>query len=81
MFCRVKDERAPAAADIKQVLTGTEAQFAAEIIKLAFLCRIEVIVWRLEISAGINHAPIEPQLVEVIRYIVVKCDCALITLR
>ena len=29
----------------------------------------------------IGHRRIEPQLVEVIRYIVVKCDCALITLR
>src|SRR6266568_2857673 len=80
MFRRVQDERAPAATDIEQALTGTQAQFAADVIKLAFLCRIEVIVWRLEISGGINHVPIKPQSIKIVRNVVVKRYCALIAL-
>src|SRR5437667_12831716 len=81
MFCRVNDQGAPTATDVEQTLAGTQAQLAAEIIEFAFLRRVEVVVLRDELGAGINHSRIEPETVKIIRDIVMKRDCAPIALQ
>ena len=44
MFCGVNDQGAPTATDVEQMLAGTKAQFAAEIIEFALLRYVEALV-------------------------------------
>src|SRR5258708_5215812 len=71
---RMKDQTTPAATNIEQPLAGTKPQLAADVIELLLLCRFQTIFCRLEVSAGIHHRPVEPQLVEIVGNIVVKAD-------
>src|SRR5207302_6225938 len=72
MFCGIQDERAPSTTDIEQTLPGPEPQLATDIIELLLLCIIEIIARRVEISTRINHATVEPEMIKLIRQIVMK---------
>jgi hypothetical protein len=49
-------------------------QFSADVIQLPLLSRIQIFFRRDEVGAGVNHARIEPQRVELGRKIVVIAD-------
>ena len=48
---RPAHQRTPAAADIEEMLTGFQAQFAADMIELVALRLFQRVVWRLEVGA------------------------------
>src|SRR5512132_2151951 len=77
----VKDERAPTAANIKQMLARLKSELAAQIIELAFLCGAEVLVGRLEVRARIYHSRIKPETIKIIRNIIMKRHRAPVTLK
>jgi hypothetical protein len=70
----VHHQPAPAAADVQQPLAGLQAQLAADVVQLALLRGVQVVVGRLEVGARIDHAPVEPQRVEVVRDVVMVGD-------
>src|SRR6266480_3792770 len=72
------DQPAPATSDIEQAFSRFEAKLAADVIELLSLRTVQVVIRRVEIRAGVHHRRIEPQLVEVVRNIVMKADGALI---
>src|SRR6202044_3777681 len=65
-----QDERAPAAADIEQALAGLQLDLGEDVVDLLDLRGREVFVAVLEIRTGVHHVLVEPELVELVRYIV-----------
>src|SRR5437762_151887 len=72
--------RCPAATNVQQSLPRTQSQFAADVIKFLFLRNVEIIASRFEVRARINQAAIQPELIEIVGYIVVKRYHAPVTL-
>ncbi len=70
---RVKDERAPAAPNIKQSVATSETEFSAEIVEFLYLRGIEVFGGG-KIGAGVDHLSIQPGGVELRGMIVVIGD-------
>ncbi|MDT4861222.1 hypothetical protein FQZ97_958190 [compost metagenome] len=64
----------PTAADIQQAFARLQTQLAAQMAHLGLLRLIQVFCASLEIGAGIDHLPVQPQRVEVIRDVVVVAD-------
>lgn len=62
---------APAAADVQQVLAALEPQLAAQVVEFILLRLLQRFIAGLEVRAGIDHLPVEPELVEVVGNIVV----------
>src|SRR6185437_10420748 len=71
---RVDDERAPPAADVEQALARREAQLSADEIELGTLRFVERVRGFGEIGAGVDHAFVEEELVEVVPDVVVIMD-------
>ena len=67
-------ERAPATTDVEQALAGAQPQLAADVIQFGDLRGVEVVMRAAEIRARINHPRIQPELVEIVRDVVVKRD-------
>src|SRR5436189_275919 len=74
----MNNERAPATANVEQSLARAQPQFTTDVIELLFLRGTEITVRRLEIRARVNHAPIQPEPVKIIRNVIMKCDHATI---
>ena len=70
----VDEQPAPAAPDVEQPLAGTQPQLAADEVELPLLRRVEVLVGRGEVGAGVDHAPVEVEREEVVREVVVVRD-------
>src|SRR6185312_17506077 len=66
----VDRQPAPATADIEEALAGREPELAAQMIELRLLRRVDVFVAGVKITAGIDHAAVEPQRVEFVRDVV-----------
>ena len=71
---RVDRERAPAAADVEQVIAGREHQLAADVVELVRLRRRQVFGAVAEVRARVHHLGIEPQAVELVGHVVVVFD-------
>jgi len=69
---RVKNQATPTASDIKQTVARTKPQLATDVSELLLLCRLQAVFCGLEVSARVHHGLVKPQLVEVIRNVVVK---------
>jgi hypothetical protein len=70
----VDDEPTPATTDVQQALTGLQPQLAADVVELALLGTVQILLWRGEVSAGIDHPLVQPQRVELARNVVVVGD-------
>jgi hypothetical protein len=66
----VADQPAPAAADVQQPLTGAQAQLAADQLQFGLLRLVEGLAARREVGAGVDHAPVQPQGIEVVAQII-----------
>ena len=56
VLCGVDEQSAPATTDIQQTLSRLQPQLATKIIKLAFLCRLQVILRSCQVGTGVDHA-------------------------
>ena len=65
---------APAATGLDHLVAGPQAQFAADVLHFRHLGIFQSHGRRREIGAGVDHLPIEPQLVEIVAEIVVVMD-------
>ena len=70
----VDGQRSPAATELEHFLAGLEGELAAHVIQLRELCLGQRGVWRGVVGAGVDHALVEPQGVEVVTEIVVAVD-------
>ena len=80
MARRPADQRAPAAADVEQAVSGLQAQLAADVLQLVALGLLERVVGGLEVGAGVDPLGIQPQAVEGVGHIVVERDRRLVGL-
>jgi len=67
----VKDQPAPAAADVEETLPGLEHELAAYVLEFLLLRLVERIVVALEIRARVRHVAIEPEPIELVGHVVV----------
>src|SRR5208337_5566102 len=74
----VHHQSAPTAANIQERLATTEPQLLAHVIQLALLCRIQIFFRSGEVSARVDHVPIQPERVELRWKIVVIADGLLV---
>src|SRR5882724_9190251 len=74
MFCRVTNQRAPAAAHVEKAVSRTQSQLPADQIELRKLCFLQRGIRLLEIGATVNKLPVKPQPPEIDRQIVVITD-------
>ncbi|GAB5463503.1 MAG: hypothetical protein HoeaKO_35940 [Hoeflea alexandrii] len=74
----VEGQRAPAEADVEHLLTGLEAQLAADHLQLVGLHLVNVIVPVGAVAAGVNHLVIEEEFIERVGDIVVIGDVLLV---
>src|SRR6266852_3412524 len=77
---RAQDERAPAAADVQKPLARLEQELPEDVIELLFLGVLQGIGSTAEIGAGIDHVPVQPQRIEVVRNVVVVLNGVAIAL-
>ena len=75
---RAHHERAPAAADVEQALAGLQLDLGEDVVDLLDLRGGEIFVAVLEVRARVDHVLVEPQLVELVRDIVVVLDGLLV---
>src|SRR6185437_12023736 len=59
MLCRMQHESAPAAAYVQEFLAGPQRQLAADMVEFRLLGGVEAGARVLEISAGVDHGPIQ----------------------
>jgi hypothetical protein len=71
---RAHRERTPPAADVEEFLSGLEHQLVADVVELLQLRLLERVLLGLEVRARINHARVEPELVELVGDVVVVLD-------
>lgn len=71
-------ERAPAAADVEQPLAGLELDLRQDMVDLLDLRGREIFIAVLEVRARVHHVLVEPQLVELVRHVVVVLDRLLV---
>src|SRR6267142_1565558 len=67
-------QRAPAAADVEELVARLQAQLAAEVVELLRLREVDVLVAGLEVGARVHHLAVEEQRVELVRDVVVVVD-------
>ncbi|MNY10200.1 hypothetical protein D3C86_1431600 [compost metagenome] len=71
-FSRSKTRQsAPTTTHIQQILAGLQAQLAAQMTELGLLGLFEGFAAGLEVSAGVRHVAVEPQLIERVGKVVV----------
>ena len=68
---------APAAADVEHALAGLQVKLGGDMAKLVLLGFLDRVRGRAEIGAGIIHAAVEEEAVELIRQVVVMRHIAL----
>src|SRR6185437_10510770 len=73
---RPDQQAAPAAADIEKPLARLELKLATDMVELLLLRRVDILRPGVEIGAGIDHLPVEPESVELIGHIVMMADRA-----
>ena len=78
MLGSIAREGAPAAAHIKHMIAGLQAQFAAHHIQFLDLRCVEVVAPVVIMRAGVDHLLIQPQFVKGVRHIVVVGDVGFI---
>jgi hypothetical protein len=71
MLRHVQGQCAPAAARLDDFLPGLQLQFPAHVIELRNLCFVQRRRRRVVVGAGIHHAFVQPQPVEVVAEVVV----------
>ena len=71
---RMHDEPTPAAANIEEIFTRLQIQFATNVIQFGDLGSLQAHIGILKICTGIDAARIEPQSVKIIRHIVMMLD-------
>src|SRR5580658_621460 len=69
-------QRSPAAARFNHSLSRPKLNFAADVVQLCLLRFFERSVGRREVRARINQSGIEPELVKIVRQIIVMMDVA-----
>ena len=74
----VKEERAPAAADVEKGIVRLQPQLAADHVELVALRSRDVVVQLGKIGAAVDHLGIEKERVELVRKIVVILNVLLI---
>jgi hypothetical protein len=62
---------APATSHVEQILTRLQPQFAAQMAKFVLLGLVDGLAAGFEITAGIRHVLVQPQLVELVGQVVV----------
>ena len=70
----VQRQRAPAAARLHHPLAGPEAHLAAHVVHLRLLGLLQRRLAVLVVGAGVDHALVEPEPVEVVAQVVVVVD-------
>src|SRR5512137_1577987 len=55
------DQPSPSATDVKEPFARLEPELPADVVKLLFLCRINVILRGAEVGRGIHHPFVEPE--------------------
>lgn len=78
LLCGAQHERAPAAADVEQALAGLQLDLRQDVVDLLDLRGGEILVAVLEVRARVHHVLVEPQLVELVRDVVVVLDRLLV---
>ncbi len=68
---RMHDQRAPAATDVEQALTGGQTQLAADMVQLRPLGLVDRFRAGPEVGAGIDHALVKPKAVELVADVIV----------
>src|SRR5436853_431975 len=71
---RPHDQAAPPAADVEEPLARLEPQLPAHEVELVLLRLVEVAVGAAVVGAGVDHAPVEEEGVELVRRVVVIRD-------
>src|SRR5689334_18980642 len=71
---KVECETTPAGTDVEDLLPGPDQQLCCEVLFFVELSGIQVLGLVSEIAAGILPVPIEKQLVELVRQVVVMSD-------
>jgi hypothetical protein len=74
MLGRVHHQRTPAASDVEEALARMQHQLAADVVQLLALRLVQRIGIVTEIRAGIHHALVQPEAVEVVGHVVVVAD-------
>ncbi|MCY1235775.1 hypothetical protein D9M72_484040 [compost metagenome] len=64
-------QSAPTTPNIQQIFAGLQAQLATQMTELGLLGLLEAFAAGLEVSAGIRHVAVEPQLIERVGKVVV----------
>ena len=72
----VQRQRAPAAARFDHRFAGREAQLAADVVELRCLRLLQRHRGVGKIGAGVDHVPVEPELVEIVADVVMVVDIA-----
>ncbi len=75
---RTDHQRAPAAADVEQGLSGLQPDLGQDVVDLLALGRGKVFIAMLEVGAGVHHARVQPEPVELVGYVVVILDRGLV---
>src|SRR4029079_2566828 len=66
----VHDQRTPSTTDVQHLHSRLQAKLTAEIVALFLLSGDNVLVFPLEIRAGVKHPRVEPQGIKVVAYVV-----------
>ncbi|MNF69568.1 hypothetical protein D3C84_514550 [compost metagenome] len=72
---RIARQPPPTAADIQKILAGLQAQLAAQMAEFCLLSLLQGFAAGFEVSAGIRHVAVEPQLIKRVREVVMVGDC------
>src|SRR5207253_11088962 len=67
----IDEQPTPTTTDIQQTLPRSQAQLATKILHLVLLCRLQVVIRRSEVGAGVNHARIQPERKKIVGAVVV----------
>jgi hypothetical protein len=77
-FGEIQFHAAPAGADVEQLQArAVEQELRGDVALLVVLRLVQVVVGRGEIAAGILSVPVQEEVVELAREIVMMCDVAL----
>lgn len=71
---RAQHQGAPATTDVQQPLARLQADLGEDVVQLLALGGGQVLVAVLEVGAGIDHALVQPEPVEVVGDVVVVLD-------
>src|SRR5690349_5518692 len=72
--CGMREQRAPATADVEKALAGVEIELAADQLELRALRFGQRFLARREERARIHHVVAEKEAIEIVGHVIVKAD-------